>query len=420
METVVPPDITQELTQILSNLVLGDNAIRANAEKAVNERLSRSPDVYLLALAQFAIAADTELMRSFSLVLLRRLLFRPAPNYPRPLPTLYDHLPTQTLATLERLLLHSLSHEISPAVRRKTVDTISDLANWSMGRGRPWHALQALAFTMSSAKPDQVHNDNLRESAYRIFSGCPLLVMDLQTDAVLDVLSRGLRDISPQVRQTALQASISYLQACDPAQLANSISLIYPILETLSNSIGDTVALTQYILTLTPLTTSHPTLFAPHLPALLAFLPQLILPVQDWDCGPTPTVAKPFPANHSSFEFPPPLPTSMQTTSDDLDAKQTLRLTALEFMLSLSESRPSMVRKIDGWVSVLVRACLEGMGEIDEFTDDSPDGEHSADEAWCNEDVSSTVCFFSSDSNSVLALRQQLGLRSNEYTLCTL
>ncbi|KAF5311319.1 hypothetical protein D9611_012544 [Ephemerocybe angulata] len=44
---------------------------------AVNDLLARTPELYLLALAQFAIAADTEVMRSFSLILLRRLLFHP-------------------------------------------------------------------------------------------------------------------------------------------------------------------------------------------------------------------------------------------------------------------------------------------------------------------------------------------------------
>lgn len=79
MESVVPPQITAELTQILSNLVLGDNDIRAkyvvlstcfmlnnrcvfSAEKAVNERLTHTPELYLLALAQFAITADTEVV----------------------------------------------------------------------------------------------------------------------------------------------------------------------------------------------------------------------------------------------------------------------------------------------------------------------------------------------------------------------
>ena len=150
-------------------------------------------------------------MRSFSLVLLRRLLFRPAPttncnsnptsptaSTSLPRLTLYDHLSHQTLATLERLLLFSLSHEVSPHVRRKTVDTVCDLSNQGMVRGRPWHALQAQAFSMIQTQgPSSPVSDggaSLRESAFRVFSGCPNLVMDLQTDAVLNVLGRGLQD----------------------------------------------------------------------------------------------------------------------------------------------------------------------------------------------------------------------------------
>lgn len=148
-------------------------------------------------------------MRSFSLVLLRRLLFRPkpvtspsspSPNQPRS--CLYDHLPTQSLTTLERLLLHSLAHEPSPSVRPKSVDTVCDLANQSMNRGRPWHALQAQIFSMAQQgesgdailMPGAVKPEFLRESAYRVFTGCPNLVMDLQTDAVLSVFQRGLQD----------------------------------------------------------------------------------------------------------------------------------------------------------------------------------------------------------------------------------
>src|ERR1700683_489460 len=134
-------------------------------------------------------------MRSFSLVLLRRLLFRPAPAQKQnpgaqaPRLSLYDHLSSTALSTVERLLLHSLSHEPSPVVRRKSVDTITDLANNSMQRGRPWHALQAQAFSMT-----QSQDPGLRESAFRVFAGSSMLVMDLQTDAVLRVLKGGLED----------------------------------------------------------------------------------------------------------------------------------------------------------------------------------------------------------------------------------
>jgi hypothetical protein len=132
-------------------------------------------------------------MRSFSLVLLRRLLFRPdaaAPQTPKAARlTLYDRLSSQTLTQIERVLLHSLAHEPQDVVRRKTVDTVADLANQSMRRGRPWHALQAQAFGMAQAE-----DAPSRDVAFRLFAACPNLVMDLQTDAVLGVLKKGLQD----------------------------------------------------------------------------------------------------------------------------------------------------------------------------------------------------------------------------------
>ncbi|KAJ6514536.1 armadillo-type protein [Mycena vulgaris] len=470
MDAVVPQEITTELTQILSNLLLGDNEIRSNAETAVNERLAHTPELYLLALAQFAISADTEVMRSFSLVLLRRLLFRPAPTSPtqphsasdqspltgtlqhqqqqayqsqhHPRLTLYDHLSSQTLTTLERLLLHSLQQEASPLVRRKTVDTVCDLAGEGMRRGRPWHALQALAFNMAQAGQPGAASDtlttqsvpprNLRESAYRVFAGCPNLVMDLQTDAVLGVFQQGLQDAeSIDVKQAALLASVAYLNAAEPGQLSQSLSLMHPMLESLhalaqmlpaagslatahpsrnASSLRSPTSeagpspyanLTAFLTTLTPLCTTHPSLFAPHLQALLSFFPSLILPSAD--PGPTPTVSRPFPTDsgegntadrQGAFVFPPPLspqapstppasagaagsthstPTSASfdggaAVERDLDAdeRQTLRLAALEFMVSLSEARAGMVKRVDGWVGIMVRACLEGMGEFDE------------------------------------------------------
>lgn len=137
-------------------------------------------------------------MRSFSLVLLRRLLFRTAgaqrPKAPRI--TLYDHLSPSTLTTLERLLLQCLLQETNVSIRRKAVDTVTDLTNNSMKRGRPWHALQAAVFSMIQTTGDE----DSKEIAFRVLQGSPLLVMDLQTDVVLGVFLTGLQDTGLEVR----------------------------------------------------------------------------------------------------------------------------------------------------------------------------------------------------------------------------
>jgi importin-5 len=127
-------------------------------------------------------------------------------------------------------------------VRAKAVDTVCDLANAVMARGRPWHALQVQAFGMAQAQvrerergsgpgpgfggrvgnghgngrrgsgsgsgseegeggreggdvdADAGRAAGMREAAYRVFAGCPNLVMDLQVEAVVAVFQRGLAD----------------------------------------------------------------------------------------------------------------------------------------------------------------------------------------------------------------------------------
>lgn len=142
----------------------------------------------------------------------------------------------------------------------------------------------------------------------------------------------------------------------------------------------------KFISTLTPLATTNPTLFQPHLRPLLGFLPALILPSAD--PGPTPTVAKPFPTTQS-FTFPPP--SSLGSTGgyeDEEDAideeKEDVRKAALEFMISLSESKPAMVKKVDGWTAAIVRGCLEGMGQL---------GDDSLD-VWLEADVCVLPAFY--------------------------
>ncbi|KNZ79775.1 Importin subunit beta-3 [Termitomyces sp. J132] len=430
MEAVVPEEITLELTQILSNLVLGDNEIRSNAEKAVNDRLAQTPELYLLALAQFAIVADTDVMRSFSLVLLRRLLFRPAPTSQptRPRSALYDHLSAQTITTLERLLLHSLAQEPVPKVRRNAVDTVCDIANQGMSRGRPWHALQSQAFAMAIAQPQQGAETNAvvhalmvlgRTSAYGVFAGAPNLVMDLQPDVVLGVLQRGLEDAgSIEVRTAALRASVAYLESADAQQLARASGLLAPMLSTLA-SLSSALSLSSsqpkstptnyhhlsvFLSILTPLCATHPALFLPHLNGLMHLLSPLILPIVD--CGPTPTIRRPFPPRAGSSPFPPTAGTTPTTftfppgpaatdidDTEEHDLRQTLRLSALEFMLTLSEARPGMVRRVQGWVDVVVKACLEGMGELDE------DGEGAG---WESDDPSSNSSTSETDSPPAL------------------
>ena len=164
-------------------------------------------------------------MRSFSLVLLRRLLFRPSTSQRV---ALYDHLGAQAIDTLHRILLHSLLHEPAPVVRRKTVDTVTDLSNNASKRGYPWNALRSQVFAMADSADVLT-----REAAFRVFAGCPNLLIDLNTDATVALLQRGLQDPQSTEVCTPHLASTSppicqYLPVREPVLDAPVFSLIRP------------------------------------------------------------------------------------------------------------------------------------------------------------------------------------------------
>jgi importin-5 len=66
------------------------------------------------------------------------------------------------------------------------------------------------------------------------------------------------------------------------------------------------------------------------------------------------------------------------------EEKEDMRKAALEFMISLSEAKPVMVRKVDGWTAAIVRGCLEVMGELGDDTLD----------VWLEADVRVIVILF--------------------------
>ncbi|KAI5120820.1 hypothetical protein M0805_003216 [Coniferiporia weirii] len=375
----VPPQVTDELTQILANLVLGDNEIRSNAEKVVNERLTQTPELYILALASFTTTAPDAQMRAFALVLLRRLLFRPpqaVPSASSPTSsnqsaglrlTLYDHLSEQTREGLERTVLHALSTEQVHTVKTKAADAVADLANASFQRGRPWAALQGAVFRAAGGSP------SARECAYRILERCQVLVADVPAE----VFVRGLIDTTVEVRLAALKATVASLSFSSSLSPSTAhATLLGRALATLPAAPPSHS--TRFITALTPLASTHPALFAPHLSDLLRVLPPLILAKKEYDAGPTPTVARPFPgAGGSAFQFPPPTRSESRDEDGDEEADER-RQAALELMVSLSEARPSLVRRVEGWLPALVRACLEGIAEL-------PYGEEEL-QAWLDAD----------------------------------
>lgn len=70
-------------------------------------------------------------------------------------------------------------------------------------------------------------------------------------------------------------------------------------------------------------------------------------------------------------------------------------------MLSLSKAKASMLKKVPGWVEIMVHACLEAMGEFKE-----DEGSGSGLEAWLVDDVSILLsCFLPYDAHFYLGFK---------------
>ncbi|KIM77399.1 hypothetical protein PILCRDRAFT_825362 [Piloderma croceum F 1598] len=362
MDPALPSDLMAELSHILSNILLNDNRIRSNAERIMNDRLCQNPDVYVVALTQFAVSADTDSMRSLALLLLRRLLFLSSTelqptqisNVQASSPMFFDCISSDTLSIIERLLLHSLSHESVLLVRQAAVDAITALADHFIQRGRSWHALQAQAIDMA-----QSPNVILRESVFGLFSGTRMLVMGMPIDDLLKILKAGLEDQeSVDVRFSALRAAGAYLCDADDHQLAQSVNILYPMLDTLPSL--DEYQLAKFISSLTMLATTKSFLFEPHIRPLYNFLAPLLL--ISTNSGSTPIQTMLIPSGES-VTFPPASAVSTRDQNTGTDGhKDDTRKAILEFMITFSEASSVTVKNIEGWTAVIVRGCLEGMG----------------------------------------------------------
>ncbi|CAG8733036.1 4076_t:CDS:2, partial [Cetraspora pellucida] len=173
--SLVSPDITSQLNQLLSNLTSNDNDLRSNAEKQLNDHwIAQQPDLLLLSLIQLGRSHEGIHDRSFAFVLFRRIAFKTVPGQDA---TIWDRLQEQSRQAIKNELLMSLSVERENTVRHKVCDAISEVTKNSLFTGQKWDELLPALFEASKS-PSAEH----REAALRIFSALPSLITDQPID----------------------------------------------------------------------------------------------------------------------------------------------------------------------------------------------------------------------------------------------
>ncbi|KAL0957596.1 hypothetical protein HGRIS_001380 [Hohenbuehelia grisea] len=96
-----------------------------------------------VALSATAGSSSSRITREQVVEACTKALLRPGHNLVHVLTAISLHKP------LPLSSVYSAAREPSSVVGHQTVNTVCDLANQSMSRGRPWHALQAPVFSMT-------------------------------------------------------------------------------------------------------------------------------------------------------------------------------------------------------------------------------------------------------------------------------
>ena len=201
------------------------------------------------------------------------------------------------------ILLHSLLHQLIDSIRRKAIDITCDLANNSMGGGRPWHALQAQSFVMcKSSEP------SARKSTSHIVSGCP----------DLSWVFRRMPSFGCPTKVYGIDRGSRFVSLLAPHVLLQSVSAIGPAHDA------------SHCCILSHLFRSTPQVFPLFPPRPDYALHRL---GTDSDCG-------------KAFSRYTRLP--MPAHSEWRPVKLKL----------------AMVHHVYGWVSAMVRGCVGGIGEL--------------------------------------------------------
>ncbi|KAI9303801.1 armadillo-type protein [Cunninghamella echinulata] len=325
-QTSVPPEVLQQLSIVLTNLLSVDNNQRSEAENQLNDQwVAQQPDLLLLGLSHFVAHNNEVQLRSHCSVLLRRLSFKQFNTPTNPDARLWDIVQETTRQNVKELLLAALANESDQSTRHKVADTIGEVAKADLGEGGKWDTLPAALFECSQS-PNAAH----RESAFRIFAAVPELISDQHVDALKNVFLTSLTDAeSQQVRLEAMKAAAAYIIQADTNGQKALGALMPQMLDTLSPIIAarDDQTLVDGLVVLIDLGDNAPRLFRPVLSNVL---------------------------------------TVMVTIAKDKSFEDRTRQTALELLLTLCEAAAGMCRKTPNFANEIIPVAMEMITDIED------------------------------------------------------
>jgi len=328
----------ENFQSLIVNLLSGDNEVRGQAEKYFNET-KKYPDQLSVALLQ-SLRTTEEHMRSFCAVLLRRVLVKGTP-------VVWNTLNPSVQQTIKSELLQALEQEPAYQVQRKICDTVSDLAVVAVPEGQ-WNELLGTLFQWSRNP-----KDTLRVCSLSIFSDLSQFVaptMKQHFGTLQEILQQALQDPFMNVRIAAVSATANVMTVLETNDEKEKFRKLLPMmLDCVSKALNekkeqearDALEVFVEVAEVEPL-----------------FLRPYVVPLID----------------------------AMFQIGSAAGLEPETRHMAIEFILTLAENKPGMVRKIPALVERFLPICLQFMMELDESEEWYNQEDDEDDEELTNKD----------------------------------
>jgi importin-5 len=126
--SMLPPEITAELGQLIQGLQSPDNSIRSQAEEVLaNNWTSTRPEVLLMGLAEHIAGSQDAQVRSFAAVIFRRIASKTRKNEQGNVVDVFISLAKEQALVVRQKLLETLVNETDKQVRNKISDSVAEV-----------------------------------------------------------------------------------------------------------------------------------------------------------------------------------------------------------------------------------------------------------------------------------------------------
>jgi len=309
-----------EFEQLIGQLMNPNNNLRDQAE-GVFHQLKKNPDFLISSLIQLIGVSQSEEVRSLSSILLRRVLSKGNES-------LWPVVSIQTQEVVKAQLISFVENEKSEGVRSKLTDCLAFVGSIILEKNEgQWNELLPFMYKLSKNP-----NPYQREASFEIFSHLASQIGEklLQYFQVLkEVVASGLRDPIISVRVAALEAAANFLHALQKQEKSEFQELIPFMFDVINGA----------------LTSNNEDQARSAL--------EVFVDLAEID----PLFLKPSLSNI--------IPGMMLISSSTKLEDETKHL-GLEFLVTLTESKPSMMRKFPKFLEEIIPIVLNMMLDIEE------------------------------------------------------